>query len=188
MHRLRPLSDYPPGTLDALRAAVAALLGYQDMLPTDLYVKLDLFRDDIAKALGPSPRRPSMRPRTPPPPRPGPCPATRTRHDNPTSRKACPMTNHLCTCGYEADDLEDLNIHFGEMFIPADDTAPDGQVHCEAARDKDSTGRTPAPSTLTCRCGFTGTISDFDRHLLAVFAPADRIGLGGKRHAPAASM
>jgi hypothetical protein len=50
MHRLRPLSNYPAPTLDALRAAVAALLRYQDMLPTDLYVKLSLFRDDITGA------------------------------------------------------------------------------------------------------------------------------------------
>jgi hypothetical protein len=95
------------------------------------------------------------------------------------------MSKPLCICGYEADDPEDLNIHFGEMFIPANDTAPDGQVHCEAARDKDSTSGTPAPVPLTCRCGFTGTASEFDRHLLTVFASADRIGLDGKRHVPA---
>jgi hypothetical protein len=61
---------------------------------------------------------------------------------------------------------------------PGDDTAPDGQVHCEAT----SISGTPAPPALTCRCGFTGSVSDFDRHLLTVFAPADRIGLDGKRH------
>jgi len=65
MHRLSPLSSYPPGTLDALRAAVAALLSYQDMLPTDLCVKLDLFRDDITKAISPSPRPPAAHPRIP---------------------------------------------------------------------------------------------------------------------------
>jgi hypothetical protein len=56
MRRLTALSTYPAVTLDALRAAVAALLSYQDMLPTDLYVKLHLFRDDITEAIGPSPR------------------------------------------------------------------------------------------------------------------------------------
>src|ERR1700758_2921107 len=91
------------------------------------------------------------------------------------------MTQQLCTCGYQADDAEDLAVHLGEMFIPADDIAPDGQVHCEAA----SNSGTPGPPTLTCRCGFAGPVSDFDRHLLGVFAPADRIGLDGKRHASA---
>jgi hypothetical protein len=56
MHRLSPLSRYPGATLDALGATVAALLRYQDMLPTDLYVKLSLFRDDITEARNPSPR------------------------------------------------------------------------------------------------------------------------------------
>lgn len=93
------------------------------------------------------------------------------------------MTQHMCSCGYQADDAEDLAVHFGEMFIPADDTAPDGQVHCEAA----SNSGTPAPPTLTCRCGFTGIVSDFDRHLLSVFAPVGRVGLDGKRHASASA-
>lgn len=95
------------------------------------------------------------------------------------------MTQQLCTCGYKADSPEDLIVHFGEMFIPADDTAPDGQVHCETARDKDTTSGTSAPATLTCRCGFTGGVDDFDQHLTDVFTPADRIGLDGQRHAPA---
>jgi hypothetical protein len=63
------------------------------------------------------------------------------------------------------------------MFIPADDTAPDGQAHAEAARTD--------PATLTCRCGFTGDIADFDQHLIDVFTPADAIGLDGKKHDPA---
>jgi hypothetical protein len=58
MSRLRPLSSYPAATLDALSSALAGVLRYQDMLPTDLYVKLDLFRDDISKAISPS-RHPS---------------------------------------------------------------------------------------------------------------------------------
>jgi hypothetical protein len=93
------------------------------------------------------------------------------------------MTLHHCTCGYQADSPEDLTLHFGEMFIPADDVAPDGQVHTEAARDKG----TPAPATLTCRCGYTaGDIDGFDQHLADVFTPADRIGLDGEKHEPAA--
>ena len=64
MPRLSPLGSNPAATLDALRAAVAALLRYQDMLPTDLYVKLSLFRDDITQAINRS-SRPS--PMLPPP-------------------------------------------------------------------------------------------------------------------------
>ena len=59
MPRPAPLSSYPAATLDALRSAVAALLRYQDMLPTDLYVKLDLFRGDIATANGHGPPPPA---------------------------------------------------------------------------------------------------------------------------------
>ena len=89
------------------------------------------------------------------------------------------MTAHACTCGYKADSPEDLTDHLGEMFIPADDIAPDGQAHSEAAR------ATPATGPLTCQCGFTAGIADFDQHLLNVFTPDDEIGLDGARHAPA---
>jgi hypothetical protein len=84
------------------------------------------------------------------------------------------MTQPSCTCGYQADDADDLAVHLGEMFIPADDTAPDGQVHCEGASTS---------GILTCRCGFAGAVGDFDQHLLAMFTPDDHIGLDGKRHA-----
>ena len=94
------------------------------------------------------------------------------------------MTQHRCTCGYEAESPEDLTVHFGEMFIPADDVAPDGQVHTEAARDKRGTG-TPAPATLACRCGLTTTFDGFDQHLTDVFTRADHIGLDGNKHEPA---
>jgi hypothetical protein len=95
------------------------------------------------------------------------------------------MTQHRCTCGYEAESPEDLTVHFGEMFTPADDVGPDGQVHAEAARDKRSTSGTQAPATLTCRCGLTTSFDGFDQHLTDVFTPADRIGLDGKKHQPA---
>jgi hypothetical protein len=96
------------------------------------------------------------------------------------------VTQDHCTCGYQAENPDDLAIHFGEMFIPDDDTAPDGQVHNEAAQDRrDTTGQT-APLILTCRCGYTSSADNFDHHLLAVFTPPERIGLDGKRHAPVA--
>ncbi len=96
------------------------------------------------------------------------------------------MTQDRCTCGYQAEDPDDLAIHFGEMFIPGNDTAPDGQVHNEAAKDRPWDSGAPASRTLTCRCGLTAAADAFDHHLLAVFTPPDRIGLDGKRHAPAA--
>jgi hypothetical protein len=96
------------------------------------------------------------------------------------------MTQDLCTCGYQAESPDDLAIHFGEMFIPDNDTAADGQVHNEAAQERHQPSGTTTPLVLTCRCGFTATASDFDHHLLAVFTPPGRIGLDGKLHATAA--
>jgi hypothetical protein len=64
MNRPRPLRDYPPATLDTVSSIITTLLlGCQDMLPTDLYVKLDLFRGDITNAISPGPRLPAIRPR-----------------------------------------------------------------------------------------------------------------------------
>jgi hypothetical protein len=88
----------------------------------------------------------------------------------------------LCTCGYQAEGPDDLAMHFGELFIPPDDVAPDGQVHTEDERDE----KTPPWTTFPCRCGFTATSRDaIDQHLINVFTPPDRIGLDGNRHAPA---
>jgi len=96
------------------------------------------------------------------------------------------MNQLSCTCGYQAEDPDDLAIHFGEMFIPVNDTAADGQIHNEAAQDNPRDSTSPAPRTMTCRCGFTATADAFDQHLLAVFTPSDHIGLDGNRHSAAA--
>ncbi len=67
MSRPRPLHDYPPATLDAIRSSVAALLRHQDILPTDLYVKLCLLREDLTTAINSSPRpAPAFTPRPAP--------------------------------------------------------------------------------------------------------------------------
>jgi hypothetical protein len=95
------------------------------------------------------------------------------------------MTQERCTCGYQAQGTDDLAIHFGEMFIPKDDVAPDGQIHNEAAQDGSRDTATPGLRTLTCRCGFTASADAFDHHLLAVFTPPNRIGLDGNHHAQA---
>lgn len=64
MYRPRLLREYPPGTLDGIRGAVAALLGHPDILPTDLYVKLNIFRDDLTAAINSSTRpSPTFTPR-----------------------------------------------------------------------------------------------------------------------------
>jgi hypothetical protein len=52
----KPLRDYPPATLHSLTAVITALLGYEELLPADLYVKLDLLRDDVARAATRPPR------------------------------------------------------------------------------------------------------------------------------------
>ena len=54
MPRPHPLSAYPAATLHAMRAAAAALLRYQDILPTDLSIKLGLLHGDLSDALRPS--------------------------------------------------------------------------------------------------------------------------------------
>ena len=88
------------------------------------------------------------------------------------------MSQHRCACGYEATGPDELNDHFGEVFTPADNRAPDGQLHAEAACD------TPGP--LACLCGFAAVgIPALDAHLLAAFTPADHVGLDGKQHVPA---
>lgn len=51
MPGLQPLSTYPAATLHAMRAAAAALLRYQDILPTDLSIKLGLLHGDLSEAL-----------------------------------------------------------------------------------------------------------------------------------------
>jgi hypothetical protein len=89
------------------------------------------------------------------------------------------MTQRSCACGYQADSTEDLTDHLGEMFIPPDDIAPDGQAHAEAARAEAATGH------LTCHCGYTADIAEFDQHLIGAFTPANQIGHDGIRHAPA---
>ncbi len=64
-HEYRPLSSYPPQELSALRSPVSAVLRYEHMLSADLYVKLDLLRDDITIAVNRStPRGPIFTPRS----------------------------------------------------------------------------------------------------------------------------
>lgn len=94
---------------------------------------------------------------------------------------ACQCGCGYCACGYMAASPEDLTDHLGEQFIPADDTAADGRVHAETARDQDATE--PARADWKCLCGFGAPdLADFDAHLVAVFTPPDGIGADGRRH------
>jgi hypothetical protein len=87
------------------------------------------------------------------------------------------MTNNSCGCGYQASSPEDLTDHLAETLIPDDDTAPDGQVHAEAARDEPHIG-----GILACLCGFTGTASELDEHFLRALAPRDMTGRDDQVH------
>ena len=92
------------------------------------------------------------------------------------------MDERTCTCGFVPTDDYHLTDHLGEVLIPADDRAPDGQLHAEAARDTAAAAR----DTLTCLCGYLAPDSAaLDAHLLAVFTPPSRAGLDGQPHAPA---
>jgi hypothetical protein len=91
------------------------------------------------------------------------------------------VSGSRCACGYRAVSPEDLTDHLGEQFIPADDTAADGQVHAEAVRDPEAPGL--APADWRCLCGFGAPdLAGFDTHLITVFTPPDGIGADRRRH------
>jgi hypothetical protein len=124
------------------------------------------------------------------------------------------MIAYLCTCGYMAASDGELGDHWGETFIPADDRDASGVVHAEATRDEavsapetswiarpDADATTPAScattenagragsrrATFGCLCGDAfDCVGKLDDHLLTAFIPADRIGLDGLPHTPAA--
>lgn len=58
-HEHRPLASYSPQALAEFRSRVAALLRYEDLLPTDLSVKLDLLHDDVSAAIRQGTPRPA---------------------------------------------------------------------------------------------------------------------------------
>jgi hypothetical protein len=91
------------------------------------------------------------------------------------------MSDYTCACGYEAATAEELGDHIGEMVIPPDDIAPDGQAHAEAARDKRRTGADQTGSR--CLCGFTsGTATGLDDHLVAAFTGPGATSQDGIEH------
>jgi hypothetical protein len=93
------------------------------------------------------------------------------------------MDDFTCACGYEAVTAVELGDHIGEMTIPPDDIAPDGQVHAEAAGGKRGTGASQNESW--CLCGFTSdAAAGLDEHLLAVFTGSGATGQDGREHGP----
>lgn len=104
------------------------------------------------------------------------------------------MNESACTCGFVPTDDYHLTDHLGEVFIPADDRATDGQLHAEAGRDLAPAARdaptpaAPASVGLACRCGYR--VPDgaaLDGHILSAFTPPDAIGPDGRQHIPASS-
>lgn len=103
------------------------------------------------------------------------------------------MIAYRCTCGYVAASGGELGDHWGEAFIPPDDRDVAGVLHAEAASDgADRDGAVGAPGAdgrraVACLCGDAfGHLGELDDHLLAAFMPADRTGLDGRGHRPAA--
>jgi hypothetical protein len=92
------------------------------------------------------------------------------------------MNELTCACGYEAVTSEELGDHIGDLMIPPDDIAPDGQAHAEAAHD--DRGAAGAGQTgLRCLCGFaSGTPRGLDDHVLAVFTGPGGRGQDGREH------
>ena len=92
------------------------------------------------------------------------------------------MNDYTCACGYDAVTPEELGDHIGEMVIPPDDIAPDGQAHAEAARDtRGAVGTDPAG--IRCVCGFrSASVPELDEHLLAVFTGPGVVGRDGHGH------
>ena len=101
------------------------------------------------------------------------------------------MIAYLCTCGYAAASDGELGDHWGEAFIPPDDRDAHGVTHAEATRDDalsaPGTGAGPRMAAFGCLCGEAfDCLGRLDDHVLTAFIPADRIGLDGRAHAPAA--
>jgi hypothetical protein len=46
--------------------------------------------------------------------------------------RLCPVVSPVaCACGQTFATAEDLDEHFGEVFVPADDIGLDGKAHAE---------------------------------------------------------
>jgi hypothetical protein len=84
-------------------------------------------------------------------------------------------TPPCCSCGFAACDADELTDHLLGAFALANDTAPDGTLHAEAARNS-------AAGPRRCLCGHQA--GDLDRHFLSVFTPHSATATDGTRHVP----
>jgi hypothetical protein len=78
-----------------------------------------------------------------------------------------------CSCGFAASDANEMADHLLAVFALDTDTAPDGALHVEAARDSPAAPR-------RCLCGYGA--DDLDRHFLSVFTPDSATAIDGTRH------
>lgn len=116
------------------------------------------------------------------------------------------MSLYHCSCGCAADSASEFGDHFREVFIPADETGTDGQVHTEltasAVLETMTGGASPArilwfrlqalirswtrrPGPCACLCGYGARAArEMDDHFLMVFTPPGSAGLDGLKHVP----
>ena len=97
------------------------------------------------------------------------------------------IEHHYCACGYAAPSAGGLIDHLHAAFSLADDIAPDGRQHAEAATDEAGSGDDPV---IRCLCGYPAiSLDDLDRHILAAYTPAytpaDATTADSARHVPA---
>jgi hypothetical protein len=95
------------------------------------------------------------------------------------------IEHHYCSCGFAAPTAGELIDHLHEAFSLADDTAPDGSQHAEAARGQLASGD---DLPIRCLCGNAAiSLGDLDRHILAAYTPADATAADGSKHLPASA-
>jgi hypothetical protein len=60
--------------------------------------------------------------------------------------KLCPLlSSAACSCGERFATAEELDEHFGAVFVPADDIGLDGKAHWEAWNDHRLRSTEPSP-------------------------------------------
>ena len=97
------------------------------------------------------------------------------------------MDEPACTCGFRPTDDYHLTDHLGEVFIPADDLDPDGQLHAEAARAATAAAPHCPPAAAWPAVAVIGrpTAPPSTPTSLSAFSPPDAIGPDGRKHLPA---
>lgn len=85
---------------------------------------------------------------------------------------------HSCSCGFVAEDADNLQDHLLDVFALEVDRGNDGRIHAEVITPPDS-----GQPRHVCTCGFASdVITDFDDHMLLVFTTPDHVGDDGRKH------